>query len=77
MSAHVTYVYEKVSTKRTKYGRCPICGRKVNRSKTFWQTFNPFNRNPDGSQRTRDEIRADLNAQADWWVPDFTHEGCR
>ncbi|WP_280371052.1 hypothetical protein [Nocardia wallacei] len=39
-------------------------------------TVNPFNKNPDGSVRTRDEVRAAVAARADAWQPDFTHAGC-
>lgn len=67
------HTYPPIKTRREHRGKCPNCGKTVTRSKQFWMTVNPFNRNPDGSVRTAEEIRADVNAEADAWVPDFTH----
>lgn len=68
--------FEAVRARRTKRGRCPMCGRSVLRSRTFEQTISPFNRHPGGEPRTRAEIRAAVEAEADAWQPDFTHAGC-
>lgn len=71
-----TYRFQEVTTSRYRYGKCPVCGKRVTRSKTFMNTINPFNRNADGSVRTAAEVRANVEAQADAWVPDFTHATC-
>lgn len=54
-------------------GFCPNCGKRVTRSRTFEQTVNPFNRNPDGSVKSWGEVQEDVYREAAEWVPDFTH----
>lgn len=71
------YHFEPVRARRTKRGRCPMCGRPVSRSCTFVQTVSPFNRPPGGEPRTRAQVQAAVEAEADAWQPDFTHAGCR
>jgi len=68
--------FQEIATTATKSGVCPICGKRVVRRQRFWQTDNPWNRNDDGTVKTRDEIYADVKAEADAWVPDFTHAKC-
>lgn len=46
---------------------CPGCGKKVRRQTTFTMTQSPFNKNPDGTVRTGQEIRAALLEQAKVW----------
>lgn len=71
------YSFTEVAISAQKKGVCPVCGRVVIRRERFWQTENPFNRNDDGTVRTREEIYAAVKADADAWVPDFTHVKCR
>lgn len=71
-----TIHYDRVTTKRQHRGVCSECGKTTTRSRTFEQTVNPFNRNDDGSVRTRREVWLAVNVKADEWVPDFTHERC-
>lgn len=71
------YRYEAVTAHRERIGNCPICGKRVRRARTFQNTINPFNRNPDGTVRTRREVHANVERIADEWVPDFTHSLCR
>lgn len=71
-----TIRYERLTARRTHTGKCPGCGKSVRRTQTFGMTISPFNRNPDGTQRTRAEVAAAVNAKADQWQPDFTHEAC-
>lgn len=68
--------FRPVKTRRVRTGSCPTCGRKVQRSKTFENTVNPFNRNDDGTVRTPEQVRAHVNDLADAWEPDFHHETC-
>lgn len=70
------YDFEKVSTTARATDRCPACGKKTTRSKEFWQTVSPFNRNPDGTMKTADDIRRDLNAEVLAWEPDHRHAKC-
>lgn len=44
---------------------CPSCGKtKRKRSFTVERTVNPFNKNEDGSMKSRDEVRAAARAEA-------------
>lgn len=72
-----THVFPKIEAKRSHSGHCPVCGRAVRRSRTFWHTVNPFNRRADGTVRTPAEVRVEVEREADAWVPDFTHATCR
>ena len=71
-----TYTFPPITVRRVHSGKCPVCGKTVRRSRSFTHTVNPFNRNPDGSVRTVAEVTARVNAEADLWVPDFTHTAC-
>lgn len=68
-----TYRFQEIKTSRRRSGKCPGCGKSVTRSKTFEHTVNPFNRNADGSVKSAAEVRADVNREADEWLPDFSH----
>lgn len=48
---------------------CGGCGKKAKRRKTFECTINPFNRNEDGTVKTKTEVQAQAQAKADKWVP--------
>lgn len=69
-----TYRFEPVKAGITRRGKCPACGKTVQRSRTFEQTVNPFNRHEDGTPRSRAEIRAAVDLLADAWTPDFRHD---
>ena len=71
-----TYRFDRISAQRTRSGKCPSCGKRRTRSKTFTSTVNPFNRNEDGTIKTPREVRQDVNAKASQWVPDFTCATC-
>lgn len=43
-------------------------GKNRQETRTFMQTVNPFNKNADGSVKTREEIYAELNAQRKAWL---------
>lgn len=70
-------VYPVIRRGRVKNGTCPVCGKAVSRAKTFWMTENPWNRNEDGTVRSREQIIEALKAEGDAWVADFTHAKCR
>lgn len=71
------HIYEPVSAKVSKSGLCTVCGRKATRTKTFTNTVNPFNKNEDGTVRTRAEVWANVRRLAEEWksLP-VTHGGC-
>lgn len=58
--------FESVKFRATKTGKC-ICGKKINRSKTFEQTINPWNKNKDGLPKNRFEILEELRIEAKKW----------
>lgn len=74
---HETITFEVVKFRRSVVGRCPRCNARVVRTRTFEQTVNPFNRNDDGSVKTRPEVLASVKILAEVWSPDFTHDACR
>lgn len=43
-------------------------GKKRQKTKTFSQTLNPYNRNPDGSIRTKADIYSVICAERDAWM---------
>lgn len=72
-----TTYYEPVEVFRKVSGNCPVCGKRTQRQQRFTHTVNPFNRNEDGTVRTRDEVLAAVNVEAEAWQPDFRHEACK
>lgn len=74
-----TYTFTGPHTSRKHVGKCPQCGKKVARSRTFEHTVNPFNCIGEGETRrpkTWEEVAADVHAEADAWQPDFTCQAC-
>lgn len=59
----------------TKRGKCK-CGKRLTRSKTFEHTVNPFNKNPDGSVKSRLEVYAAVTKEAKDWMPEFICYQC-
>lgn len=43
-------------------------GKKRQKTRKFWQTISPFNKCPDGSLKTRDQIMVEIKAQRDAWL---------
>jgi hypothetical protein len=65
-----TYRYEEVKHTAKRRVTCSVCGKKFNRQRTFEQTVNPWNMNPNGSVRTYQEVRAAVFALAQQWQPE-------
>lgn len=63
-----TYRFEKISTSRKKTWKDPVTGKRRSKTMTFWQTQNPFNKNADGTPKSYDQIRAEIEAEADAWM---------
>lgn len=71
-----TYRFDEIKQQAKKRVPCENCGKKVNRQRTFTMTENPFNRNPDGTVRTRMEIREALLEKARQWQAKQDGELC-
>jgi hypothetical protein len=78
MMMRVVTTYDRLTWKSAKTGNCPVCGKRMRRQKTFSQTQNPFNKNPDGTVKTRQEIYRSLGAEVKAWLaePMPPHEAC-
>lgn len=75
--ALVTTRYEKVGFPSTKSGVCPVCGKPARRTKEFYQTISPFNRNADGAPKTGREIISELRVKvAEWKLEPTYHAKC-
>jgi len=69
--------FETLSQLGVRKGACEACGKRGRRQRTFTMTENPWNKNPDGSVRTRREIYAALRKQVDEWEREpFVHPKC-
>jgi hypothetical protein len=69
----VTTIIRRFETvKRTAVRKlvCVHCGRRFRRQRTFTNTINPYNRNPDGSIRTRREVEENVARLAGEWDPE-------
>jgi hypothetical protein len=78
-----TYTFTGPSATARRSGECPTCGKRTTRSRTFERTVNPFNVkivNGERVPKTWDEVRADVQTDAEAWAPEpelFEHEACR
>lgn len=43
-------------------------GKKRQQTRTFMQTVNPFNKNANGTPKSREEIMVELRAERDGWL---------
>jgi hypothetical protein len=57
----ITRFAEIKDTRLIKY-KCCTCGKSRVKTLSEYMTESPYNRNPDGSVRSRDEIRVALKA---------------
>lgn len=72
-----TYIFEEIKLYGSKSGKCSVCGKSCTRSQKFSQTLNPFNKNKNGDVKTRQEIRAELQAElTDWRGKPPIHSRC-
>lgn len=63
-----TYRFEEIKQPARKRVPCAGgCGKKLNRRATFSMTLSPYNRNPDGTVRTRAQIHEALRQTARDW----------
>lgn len=59
--------FEEISIIHTKRWVDEITGKKRQKTKKFWMTLNPFNKNPDGSARTSRDIYRELDKKKKEW----------
>lgn len=62
------YKFEKVEVREVKRWKDPATGRSKQHTRTFFQTINPWNKNKAGEVKTREEILAELRAEAARWL---------
>lgn len=58
--------FDEVVVKATK--RWKEDGKARTKTRKFYQTMNPFNKNADGTVKTRDQIMAEITAERDTWI---------
>lgn len=61
--------FQEVDLRGQKSVKC-AGGRKrtLRRSRKFWQTLSPFNKNAAGEMKSRNEIQNELIVQRDQWL---------
>jgi hypothetical protein len=67
--AMIKIVFDEISVKATR--RWIQGGRRRQETRTFMQTVNPFNKNADGTVKTREQILAELHAERSAWLASF------
>lgn len=72
----LTLKYEKIWCRRTYSGKCSICGKAMRKTKTFYQTLNPYN-TKNGISKTEPEIYEEITEEAKEYKPTFIHEKCK
>lgn len=73
----LTIKFDAVTRGTRQRGKCPVCGKWVERRTTFSQTINPFNvSKKTGLPKTYAEISEELAQAVKTWIPDFTHAKC-
>lgn len=70
-----TMKFEEIRVKATRRWVDPVTGNKRQETKKFWQTISPFNKNPDGSRKTSDQILAEVKAERDAWLAQHAASG--
>lgn len=64
-----TITFDEVAIRGEKSVKCSSgCGRRLKRSRKFWQTFSPFNKNSSGEIKGKAEIQKELIAERDKWL---------
>lgn len=59
--------FEEVSLKATKRW-IDEAGKKRQKTKKFYQTISPFNKNKDGTVKTRDQILEEVTKERNMWM---------
>jgi hypothetical protein len=61
----VTHTFSPCKATASYGCTCSKCGKALRRKVTAEHTVNPFNKNPDGTPRTRPEVYREAQAEAD------------
>ena len=59
--------YNEVGFRHTKSGKCSVCGKQASRTKHFYQTINPFNKDKDGNIKDGGQIWKELDIECKRW----------
>jgi hypothetical protein len=69
--------FEEVSLATSKTSKCPVCGKRATLKKKFWQTINPFNKDENGNQKTREQIWDENRKLSEIWKKEpAVHQKC-
>ena len=60
------FTFNEVAIKATK--RWKEDGKTRTKTRKFYQTLNPFNKNADGTVKTREQIMTEITAERDAWI---------
>lgn len=63
-----SFMFEEISVKGTRKWKDPETGKQRQQTKKFAQTLNPFNKNPDGTIKTRYDIVREITARRNEWL---------
>lgn len=69
------YVFEGVKRAVALNLKCGVCGKRRTRTVSVEHTVSPFNRNPDGTVKTRAEVEADVQKTLTEKVDDLKAKG--
>lgn len=73
----MNWQFEEDAIYAEKSGKCR-CGKRRTRRKKFYQTLNPFNKNADGSVKTREQIHSELKREVEQWKGEpITCDDCK
>ena len=62
------YTFNEVAVKGVKRWKDPVSSKPRQETRKFWQTINPFNRNADGTHKTREQIMIEIKRERDEWL---------
>lgn len=60
--------FNEIAVKGVKRWKDPVNGKPRQETRKFYQTINPFNKNMDGTRKTRDQIMAEIKTERDEWL---------
>lgn len=63
--------------KKTRKGKCAVCGKRMQETRDFKQSLNPYNRNADGTQKSVADILRQEQEKYDAWTEPLVHPWCR
>lgn len=66
----VAYTFTPIKVKAQVKVTCSHegCKKKVQRTKIFEQTLNPYNRDSEGNVKTEQQIRSELSSRRTEWI---------